>query len=253
MTRLSGGIRPSKTLAVLGALHALSFAPGPLPAWTLPYVQVFTLAALFTHLFRTDRLRTAAGHAFLFGVSSFTLGLYWLFISMNKYGGLAWPLAALGVLALACLLALYVLLAVVLARLASPDGLHRAELTAPAQLLVMGAWASAWTLLEWLRGTFLTGFPWMNAGYAHIEGVFAAWAPVTGVYGLTWLAAFAAAAIAMFFRSKESRDDVRSVVGIGIAIACGLAGILLNHVSWIQSHGSPMIVRLTQGAVPQSA
>lgn len=77
---------------VLGAVHALSFAPGPLPGWTLPYVQVFSLAALFHRLFRSDTHWQAAGYAFLFGVSNFTLGLYWLFISMHKYGGLTWPL-----------------------------------------------------------------------------------------------------------------------------------------------------------------
>ena len=46
---------------VLGAVHALSFAPGPLPGWTLPYVQVFSLAALFHRLFRRDTHLQAAG------------------------------------------------------------------------------------------------------------------------------------------------------------------------------------------------
>lgn len=254
MTRLKN-IRLSRihaVMALLGAVHALAFAPGPLPAWLLPYVQVFTLAALFHRLFRTRRAGAAAGYTFAFGISNFALGLYWLFISMHKYGGLAWPLAVLGVLLLASFLALYPLLAVLLARRATITDIEQSALSVPAQLLVIAVWASSWTALEWLRGTFLTGFPWLNPGYAHIEGVFAAWAPVTGVYGLTWLAAFAAAAIAMFFRNKESSNDARSMAGISIAVAFGLAGILLNHVSWTQKHGSPLIVRLTQGAVPQS-
>src|SRR5690625_66170 len=101
MTRLPRLAPAHALMLVLGAAHALSFAPGPLPVWTLPYVQIFTLAALFVRLFRTPKLSTAVGYAFLFGVSNFALGLYWLFISMHRYGGLSWPLAALGVLALA--------------------------------------------------------------------------------------------------------------------------------------------------------
>lgn len=237
---------------VLGAVHALSFAPGPLPGWTLPYIQVFSLAALFHRLFRSDTHWQAAGYAFLFGVSNFTLGLYWLFISMHKYGGLTWPLAALGVFILACFLAFYPMLAALLARYAGTGRIDRATLTVPAQLLIMAVWASAWTLLEWLRGTFLTGFPWMGTGYAHVEGVFAAWAPITGVYGLAWMASFSAAAIAMFFRRPDTRNDVRSMAGIAVALTFGLGGILLGYMRWTHPHGEPIVVRLTQGAVPQS-
>lgn len=255
MTRLNvlSSLTPAHALmAILGAVHALAFASGPLPSWTLPYVQIFVLAALFTQALRASHLRTAASYAFLFGVCNFGVGLYWLFISMHKYGGLAWPLAALGVLALSCFLALFTVVAVVLARFASIKVLEHKSLSGPAQLLTIAVWASAWTALEWLRGTVLTGFPWLSTGYAHIEGVLAPWAPITGVYGLAWLAAFASASIAMFLRSKDSRDDVRSAVGVAIAVISGLIGIVLNHVVWTQPYGEPMIVRLIQGAVPQS-
>lgn len=239
-------------MVALGAIHALAFAPGPLPSWVLPYVQIFVLAAVFTRLFRTRDARSAAWHAFLFGVSNFSVGLYWLFISMHKYGGLAWPLAALGVLILACFLAVFTVLAVLLARRLSIQPIDQDTLPASTQLLTAAIWASSWTALEWVRGTFLTGFPWLNTGYAHIEGVLAAWAPITGVYGLAWLAAFASASIAMMLRTKESRNDISSLAGVGLAIVTGLAGIILGHIAWTQPHGSPMIVRLTQGAVPQS-
>lgn len=252
MTRLHSTRTPALLLA-LGAVHALAFAPGPLPIWTLPYVQIFVLAAVFVQLFRLTQRRTVAYYTFLFGVSNFAVGLYWLFISMHKYGGLAWPLAALGVLGLACFLAAFMVIATVLAHWASTTPINRRDTPWSVQLMTSAIWASAWTLMEWLRGTFLTGFPWMNTGYAHIEGVLAAWAPLTGVYGLTWLAAFASAAIAIFVRHKGSSNDIRSATGIGLAVISGLAGILLSHITWgIQPHGSPMIIRLVQGAVPQS-
>jgi len=239
-------------LVVLGTIHALAFAPGPLPPWALPYVQIFVLAAVFTQLYRAPSVCVTAGYAFVFGASNFGVGLYWLFISMHEYGGLAWPLAALGVLVLACFLAVFTVLAAVLARWIAPAAPNQTSVTWQALLLTMAVWASAWTALEWLRGTILTGFPWMNTGYAQIEGVLAPWAPVTGVYGLTWLAAFASAAIAILVRDKDSSNDARAAVGVGLAIVSGLIGILLGHIVWTHPHGAPMIVRLVQGAVPQS-
>lgn len=244
--------RTHALMVALGAIHALSFAPGPLPSWVLPYVQIFVLATVFTRLFRTPETRTAMSYTFLFGVSNFGIGLYWLFISMHTYGGLAWPLAALGVLALACFLAVFGVLAVLLARRLSIRPISQDKLHWATQLHTIAIWASAWTAMEWLRGTFLTGFPWLNTGYAHIEGVLVGWAPITGVYGLAWFATFASAAIAMALRTQESRDDINSFVGIGVAIAIGMAGIIMGHIAWSHPHGSPMIVRLAQGAVPQS-
>lgn len=254
MTALRRSARPYAVVAFLGAIHALAFAPDPLPPWMLPYVQIFVLAAVFTQLYRASSITISAKYAFVFGASSFTTGLYWLFISMHEYGGLAWPLAALGVLVLACFLAIFTTLAAVLARWVSPAPVNpdQTNISWPAMLLSMAVWASAWTALEWLRGTILTGFPWMNTGYAQVEGVLAPWAPVIGVYGLTWLAAFASAAIAMLMRDKNNSNDARAAVGVGLAIVFGLVGILLGHIAWTQPHGAPMVVRLVQGAVPQS-
>jgi len=242
---------------VLGAIHALAFAPRPLPAWSLPFVQVFVLAALLFRLQTAVRHRDAAAMALAFGLGHFGLGLYWLYNSMHVHGGLAPPPAALGVLALAAYLSLYPVLATLLARRLTPAGPavqtpETAERHWARQLGDTAVWASAWTLGEWLRGTLLTGFPWLNIAYAHVEGVLAPWAPLVGAYGLAWLAAFAAAAIAALARHKDSRNDARSAVGVGVAIVIGLAGIGLGHVRWTQPLGDPLIIRLVQGNVPQA-
>lgn len=250
MNPLSGLGRTRLILLILGAIHALSFAPHPLPSWALPFVQIVVLAMVFTYLYRAARTTTAAVHAFVFGVGNFTLGLYWLFISMHNYGGLAWPLAALGVLALACFLSIHVVLATVFARWIGGNAISAN--TWRSQLLISAVWASSWTLTEWLRGTLLTGFPWLNTGYAHIEGVLAPWAPLVGVYGVSWIAAFASASIAMLVCHKDTANDARAAIGVGLAIVTGLAGIGLSHVQWSSPQGDPFIARLVQGNVPQS-
>jgi apolipoprotein N-acyltransferase len=48
------------------------------------------------------------------------------------------------------------------------------------------AWASAWTLAEWLRGWILTGFPWIGFGDAQVSGPFQGLIPIFGVLGATF-------------------------------------------------------------------
>src|SRR5690606_20418503 len=120
------------------------------------------------------------------------------------------------------------------------------------QILNAVAWASAWTLTEWLRGTVFTGFTWLNTGYAHVEGMFAAWAPLTGVYGLAWLAAFAAAAIALMLRARKTAYERSATVVLGLALLTGILGLAWAHLEWAHPQGQPLMVRLVQTATPQA-
>lgn len=236
---------------LLGAIHALSFAPGPLPAWLLPFVQIFSLAFLAFYVFQAATIRQAALKGFLFGLSNFALGFYWLYISMHDYGGMAGWLAAAAVLLLACAEALFIAGAVALARWLSAQHL-RTPSSYLWQLLIASVWASSWTAFEWLRGTLFTGFPWLNVGYAHVEGMLTGWAPILGVYGLAWFAAFAAAAIALLACAKDSKNDAKAAVGVGCSLIIGLLGIALGHIVWSRPYAEPVIVRLVQGNVAQS-
>ena len=244
---------------LLGVVHALCFAPGPLPALVLPYVQVASLAGLALCLLRTRRLRDAAWRGWLFGLGNFATGLYWLFISMHTYGGLQAPLAVAAVLALSAALALYYALAALVGRLCfAPLADERGDLG--AALCAGLGWASAWTLFEWLRGTAFTGFPWLNPGYAHIDGPLYGWAPILGVYGLSWMAACAAVGIAMLWLARHPAADAAlpqpketgAAATLAVAIVAALLGMALGQWNWARPHGEAMIFRLAQGNVPQS-
>lgn len=245
------GVRPAVWLWLLiaGALEALSFAPGPLPEWTLPFVQIAALSVLALRTWQATGPRQAAVFGWLFGFAQFTVGVYWLTISMHRFGHLALPLAIGALLLFAAAMALYAAAACALtswlcARRRGP------LLVARHQILNAAVWASAWTLCEWLRGTLFTGFTWLNIGYAHAEGMFAAWAPVVGVYGLAWLAAFAAGAIALMAQARDTPYDRSAAAVIGLALVSGLAGLAGTHLQWARPLGSPILVRLVQPATP---
>lgn len=190
-------LSPWLLFILLGAAHSLSFAAQPLPTFVLPYVQLLSLTILLYLLNQRPQARARIAPAFFFGLGNFGLGLYWIYISLHVYGELPAALAVIAVLLFAALLSLfYVLIAVVHAWLSPKQPIKRSGQAFINALL----WASLWALAEWLRGTLFTGFPWLNIGYAHIDGTLAGWAIVLGTYGVSWMAAFTAAALACFFQ-----------------------------------------------------
>ncbi|MEW6708148.1 MAG: apolipoprotein N-acyltransferase, partial [Pseudomonadota bacterium] len=93
-------------LALLaGIAHTASFAP--LEAWPLQILSLAGLAALA----RSAGPRAAAALGWWFAFGWLASGMWWLYISMHRYGGMPAPLAVLAVLLLAAALALYYALA----------------------------------------------------------------------------------------------------------------------------------------------
>ncbi|HEY0295334.1 MAG TPA: apolipoprotein N-acyltransferase [Bordetella sp.] len=231
-------------LTLAGALHALTFAPGPLPDGVLALAQVLALAVLAWATLHSARPRQALLQGWWFATVYFSLGLYWLYISMHDYGDLSAPLAAAGVLTLSAFLALFPGAACALARRLLPD---------PARTPWRAAliWAAAWTLLEWLRATVLTGFPWLNIGYAQVDSPIAGWAPVLGVHGMALVAACAAAALAGLWprRGKPTRG---ALLALALPLVLVLLGWHLRGIAWSQPVGRPLHVRMVQGNIPQS-
>ncbi|HRM92315.1 MAG TPA: apolipoprotein N-acyltransferase, partial [Alicycliphilus sp.] len=103
---------PLPWLLALGAglAQAASLAwpgPGSLAGQPLWWLQILSLALLGRVLLGAGSARRAALLGWLFATSWLVGTFWWLFISMHTYGGLAAPLAALAVLALALFLASY--------------------------------------------------------------------------------------------------------------------------------------------------
>ncbi len=164
--------------ATLGALHAASFAPEP-----LGWLQAACVAGLAWCVARAPSPAWAALLGAVFGTAWLAAGVWWLFISMHRYGGLPAWLAALAVAALAAALSLYLAAAMAAWRRA-----RRGRPLPDAALF-----AGLWLLAELARGVLFTGFPWVAAGYAHGDGALAALAPWIGVYGIGAVSAAVAA------------------------------------------------------------
>lgn len=212
-------------------------------------MQLLSLTALFYYSLKSKTTKGALGGTWLFGIANFGLGVYWLYISMHTYGGMAPILAALAVLLFSAVLALYYVIAIAFMRftIRQPCALNWTQ-----QLAAIVIIASTWTLLEWVRGTFLTGFPWLNIAYAHVDSMFAGWAPIFGAYGVSWFAAFTSAALAIFALNTSVTAPKNHSFPLGIAVIFATLGIVLGGITWHNPHEKPFYVRLTQGNVDQN-
>ena len=192
--------------AALGALFSLACVHTE--AWCLQLLCTGLLAwrAAGVTPARAAALGLAFGSAWL-GAST-----WWLFISMHRYGGLAAPLAALAVAALAVALSAYLALALGLfARLRR----GRAGLDA---LLFAALWLGA----ELARGALFTGFPWAATGYGQVDGPLAALAPWIGVYGIGFVVAGVGALPALALRQGARRAALPAVGAAALLAALTL-------------------------------
>lgn len=230
-----------------GALNALAFAP--LGWWLLAPLTYATLFALWV---KSDRPLRCAGYGFAFGVGMFGVGISWIYVSLNNFGGLAPWLAALCVLFLVLAMALLPALAGFLqarffARAVKQNIVARALLILP----------SIWLLVEWLRGWLLTGFPWLTSGYAMIDTPIAGLAPLGGVYlvGLVTLVSGGALLPLLFVAGAWSKQqllkNLRWFVPLGLVWLGGglLAGENGGWTQWTRPHGTPIEVAIVQNNV----
>lgn len=216
----------------LGALCSLAFAP--LQWWPL---AILAPAGLFM-LWQGASPKRAAAIGQLFGAGMFAAGTYWLYVSIHGFGKAPAALAITLMVALVVLMASYIALAGFLVnRLMPARGAMRWLVGLPA----------IWVLLEWVRGWFLSGFAWLSLGYSQTDTWLAGWAPVGGVYLLSWWLALMAGALVMAW--CEGRRALRTV--IPILVLPWVIGGLLWRIEWTRESGAAVDVAIVQGAIPQ--
>ncbi len=228
--------------AVLGVAHTQAFAPHD---WW--WLQILSVAGLVALIADAPRPRTAAATGFAFGLGWFLSGIWWLYISMHVYGEMPAWMAALAVVLFAGYLSIWPALAA---------GTWR-WLTArsDAGILAALAFGATWALSEWLRGVVFTGFPWLGSGYAHTDGPLAGFAPLVGVYGITFLAASASGLLVVGIGAwrRRQRHGARSLAAASAVIVAGVlgGGAALAPIAYTTPAGNPIHVRLLQGNVAQ--
>jgi apolipoprotein N-acyltransferase len=238
---------------LLGAVSVVGFAPF---GW-FPVIWL-TLGGFCLLLDRTapddgkttNAARRGALLGAAFGFGLFISGVSWVFVSLSTFGGMPAPIAGLATVLFCAFLALYPALAGgFFVRFLPPRWWQRS-------LLI----AALWTVGEWLRGWIFTGFPWLAVGYSQTPpSPLAGFAPITGVFGVSFLTVFVAAAGAetvLRWRNGPTRQLSRwsglrrssPLVAVLLVLAGGQA---LNGLGWTSAQGEAFSVALLQGNVAQ--
>lgn len=215
-----------------GAVLPLAFSP-----YHYPVIAILSLSYLFYVVINCPPGKSGfIGYAFGFGM--FIVGVNWLHISINLFGGINLAGALLITLVLVAYLSLYpALVAYSYQHLFSKKGIIPLVTVMPA----------LWVLSEWFRSWVFTGFPWLNIGYSQIDTPISSLAPLLGLYGVSWCAALISAIlVVLFLVSKKTIIALISLFFISWYALGSLSGI-----SWTTEKDNGLSVALVQGAIPQ--
>lgn len=216
---------------LIGATGTLAYAP-----FSLWGVALVSLAGLLL-LIQGTRHKQAAAIGYCWGLGLFTSGVYWVYVSIQHFGGLPILLSAGLVLLLSAYLSLYPLLfATLLNRFWPTASLTKYVLAAPA----------LWTVTEFLRGWVMTGFPWLQFGYSQIDGPLKGLAPILGVDAITFVLMLIAGLFCYSLLQRQVRIAIYAVLVLILFMP-------LRSVHWYTEQTDRVAnIALVQGNIEQS-
>ncbi|CAM3712391.1 apolipoprotein N-acyltransferase [Parendozoicomonas haliclonae] len=222
--------------AVAGAIAPLAFSP--FGYWPL---MLLSMGVLF-FLLNDTTPRKAAYRALFYGLGLYGTGASWVYVSIHQFGSAPVPLAVLltAVFVLALSVVFFAPLGWLFSRLSQKRALWSKVLL----------FAGLWVLGEWLRSWFLTGFPWLFAGYTLLDTPFSGLAPITGVYGLSLLQALSSACLVALIMER----NLPLFITTGSTAALAIAAILLKGHIWTSDNpdAKPVTFAAVQGNISQS-
>ncbi len=201
-----------------GAATVVAFAPAGV------YPLALVTFALLAQRWSEASPRRCFMIGFWFGLGFFAAGVSWVYVSMSEFGGMPPPLAAFATAFFCAFLALF----------PATAGWLQARIPAPLAGRVCLLIPAAWTVFEWLRGVIFTGFPWIAIGYAATGWPLQGYAPLGGVYALTFLSLVLGGAVFLLFRRFKP------------ALAASVFIVCIGTPA-----GAPFDAALLQGNVPQ--
>lgn len=215
-------------LIVLGGLLCFAYAPysiAVLPFWLLPIV-IF----LIWHL----PAKPAFLSGFAFGFGWFGAGLSWIYVSIDRYGGMPDVINVLVLALLVAYLSLYPAAAFAIWRkLCQRSALWRFSLPL------------IWLASESVRGTLLSGFPWLGLGYSQTTALLGGLAPAIGQQGITVVIWYIALAIVTGLYYRRPQNAL--LVAVFIVLAW-----LVPTLQPLERQQHRASVLLVQGNVQQS-
>ena len=203
-----------------------SFALAPYYFWWLAILSPALLYAVLRQ--RNPRQAFVLGWAYGFGL--WFVGAFWLYTSIHVYGDTNSFLSVLMIAFMAAAMGLFTAFQTWLYRRFFPE----TPLT----------FAPLWVLFEWAKTWVFTGFPWLFAGYAFTERLLDGYAPLFGVYAVSFVVIVLACALVEILNRRWFWAIPSGLLILG---AWGA-----GFIQFVQPKTEkPLSVSLIQGNIPQ--
>jgi apolipoprotein N-acyltransferase len=225
---------------IAGVIIPLSFSP--FDWWPLGFLAI----ALYYLCLQQATARQALQRGFAFGCGLFGFGASWIYVSIHDHSDAPTWVAVFITVGFVALMALY-------------NGVHAwlwrryARQSFPAL-----GFAASWVLCEAFRGWFLTGFPWLFLGYAHVTSPFSGLAPILGVHGPGFVVALCGALLATLIAANAGSsllDKIkllRHQPALWSLVAVVVLSVATHTLQWTHpSQHAPVSVGMVQGNIPQ--
>ena len=208
---------------LLGSCSILAFSP-----FNFYPLIFFTIISL---LYITNSNGSENIKSFLYGSGFFIFGIYWIYICLQKFGGMPSLMAVFSTLALCLYLALFFL----------PFSLFKRYKNT---IYFIPAF---FTLIELLRSTAFTGFPWLSLGYTQVpHSPLTGYLPIIGIHGISFLVVLSSVLFFKFFKKDSAK-----VLLLTVLISIWVGGQYLKGIKWTKPKGDPFSISLIQGNISQ--
>ena len=208
---------------LLGSSSVVAFAP----FYFYPVIFL-TITGL---LFVITSTGSAATKSMMFGSGFFITGIYWIYICLQKFGGMPSSMALIATLVFCLFLALFFL----------PFSLFKENKNS---IFLLPAF---FTLVELLRSFIFTGFPWLSIGYTQVpDSPLIGYLPIIGIHGISFLVLLSSVLIFQLFQKNSKKIYLL----IFLMIIWG-TGQYLKSIEWSKSKGGLVDVSLIQGNISQ--
>ena len=231
--RLMNPSQPKKPLAFIYPL-LISLVAGAIFSFALAPYHYWWIAILSPALLYASLMKRNAKQAFLigwaYGFGLWFVGAFWLFTSIHTYGDTNLYLSLLMIVIMAIIMGLFTAFQTWIYKRFFPE----TPLT----------FAPLWALFEWAKTWVFTGFPWLFAGYAFTERFLDHYAPLFGIFGVSFVVILIAAAIVEILNKKFFW-----AIPIAIVLIAAWGASYLQFVEVKKE--KPLSVSLIQGNIPQ--
>ena len=209
---------------VSGAVFSLALAP-----YYWWWLAILSPALLYACLKgKSPKQAFALGWSYGFGL--WFVGAFWLYTSIHVYGDTNAVLSVLMIVIMALLMGLFTAIQTWAYRRFFPE----TPLT----------FAPLWVLFEWSKTWVFTGFPWLFAGYAFTERFLDGYAPLFGVFAVSFVVILLASALVEILNKKVFWIVPSALLLLG---AWGA-----SYITFVQPKAEkPLSVSLIQGNIPQ--